>query len=134
MWLWARILILTLTPVGYFHVQKTGNSSLTTIGNDGLKKQLKAHKPELIQILSTELPVNYYDKHVEAAIAEFNSRGISIMDVPEINRKRASKLDQVMTEAANHNDRKAFLEALREWRQCFHYPTPPRHRSHIRPG
>ncbi len=88
--------------------------------NDGLKKQLKAYKPELIKILSTELPVNYYDKHVEAAIAEFNSRGISIMDVPEINRKRASKLDQVMTEAANHNDRKAFLKALREWRQCFH--------------
>ena len=88
--------------------------------NDGLKKQLKAYKPELIQILSAELPANYYDKHVEAAIAEFNSRGISIMDVPEIKRKRASKLNQEMTEAANHNDRKAFLKALREWRQCFH--------------
>jgi hypothetical protein len=85
-----------------------------------LTERLKAHKPELIQILSTELPANYYDKHVEAAIAEFNSRGISIMDVPEINRKRASKLDKVMSEAANHNDRKAFLKALREWRQCFH--------------
>jgi len=87
---------------------------------DVLKKQLKTHKPELIQILSAELPVNYYDKHVEAAIAEFNSRGISIMDLPEIKRTRASKLNQEMTEAANNNDRKAFLKALREWRQCFH--------------
>ena len=85
-----------------------------------LTERLKAHKPELIQILSTELPVNYYGKHIEAAIAEFNSRGISIMDVPEINRKRASKLDQVMTEAANHNDRKTFLKALKQWRHCFH--------------
>ena len=85
-----------------------------------LTERLKAEKPELIQILSTELPANYYDKHVEAAIAEFNSRGISIMDVPKINRKRASKLDQVMTDAANQNDRKAFLKALRQWRQCFH--------------
>jgi hypothetical protein len=88
--------------------------------NDGLKKQLKAHKPELIKALSTELPADYFDKHVYAAITEFNSRGISIMDVPEMNRQRASKLDKVMTEAANQNDQEAFLKALGEWRQCFH--------------
>ena len=85
-----------------------------------LTKRLKTHKPELIKALSTELPADYFNKHVEAAVAEFNSRGISIMDVPETKRERASKLNQKMTEAANHNDRKAFLKALREWRQCFH--------------
>ena len=85
-----------------------------------LTERLKAHKPELIQILSTELPVNYYGKHIEAAIAEFNSRGISMMDVPEINRKRASNLDKEVTEAANCNDRKTFLKALKQWRHCFH--------------
>ncbi len=86
----------------------------------GLTERLKAHKPELIQILSTELPANYYDKHVEAAIAEFNSRGICMMDVPEINRKRASKLDKVMTEAAYRNDRQALVKAGREGRRWFH--------------
>ena len=86
----------------------------------GLTERLKTHKPELIQILSVELPSDYYDKHVEAAIAEFNSRGIRYTDIPEINRKRASKLDKQMTEAANQNERKAFLKALREWRRCFH--------------
>ena len=85
-----------------------------------LTQRLKAHKPELIKILSTELPANYYDKHIEASIAEFNSRGISIMDVPEINRKRASKLNNKMEDAANRNDRKTFLWALRQWKQCFH--------------
>jgi len=109
---------------GGFKVSVVNGDTLKVIPGSkltpGLTERLKTHKPELIQILSTELPANYYDKHVEAAIAEFNSRGISIMDVPEINRKRASKLDQVMTEAANHNDRKAFLKVLREWRHCFH--------------
>ena len=88
--------------------------------NDGLVKQLKAHKPELIKALSIELQSDYYDNHVRAVISEFNSLGINPMDVLEINRKRASKLDHVMTEAANRGDRETFLVALKQWRRCFH--------------
>lgn len=85
-----------------------------------LTERLKAHKPELIKSLSAELPADYYDNHVRAAIKEFNSRGINPMDVPEINRRRADRLDKEMTEAANRNDQEAFSKALRQWGQCFH--------------
>jgi len=88
--------------------------------NDGLVRQLKAHKPELIQILSTELPADYYDSHIREAIAEFNSLGIKYTDVPKAKRREAAKFDREMTEAANRNDQEAFSKALRQWRQCFH--------------
>ena len=65
------------------------------------------------------LPPNYYDRHVEALIADFNSRGIIYTDIPEINRRKADRLDKEMTAAANRGDRKAFLTALRQWRHCF---------------
>ena len=85
-----------------------------------LTERLKAHKPELIQILSTELPANHYDKHIEAAIAELNSLGIRMMDVPETMRKKAFRLEEQITQLANRGDRDGFLQVLKQWRQCFH--------------
>lgn len=88
--------------------------------NNELKKRLKDFKPELIKTLSAELPANYYDKHIEAAIAEFNSRHITYTDIPLTKRRKAERLEKEMTAAANRGDRGTFLEALKQWRACFH--------------
>ena len=85
-----------------------------------LTERLKAHKPELIQILSAELSHNYYDRHIQAIIAEFNSRGIRMMDVPEVNRRRADEIEKKMNEAANQSDKEELKKFLKQWRKCFH--------------
>ena len=88
--------------------------------NDKLKKQLKDYKPELIKILSPELPPDYYDRHIERVVGELNYRAVRWTDIPEITRKRASKLELELTKTANQGNREAFLRALGEWRACFH--------------
>ena len=66
------------------------------------------------------LPPNYYDRHVEAVIAEFNFRGIRYTDIPLAKRKEADKFEKEITEAANRGDRETFLVTLNQWRACFH--------------
>ena len=88
--------------------------------NDKLKKQLRDYKPQLIKTLSAELSPDYYDRHIGTVIAEFNSRGLRMIDVAEINRRKADKFDKEMTESANRGDREEFQKALNHWRECFH--------------
>ena len=61
-----------------------------------------------------------YDEQIQAVIAEFNSCGIRMMDIPEPMRKKALNLEEQMTQAANRGDRDGFLQVLKQWRQCFH--------------
>jgi hypothetical protein len=77
---------------------------------------LRANKPNLMEILKSD---NYYDRHVRVAISEFNDLGIRYTDIAEVNRRKADEFDREMTEAANRNDREAFLLALEKWRGCF---------------
>jgi len=67
-----------------------------------------------------DLPEDYYDKHVRAAIRELNRAGVSMMAVPEVNRKRALILEKEFTQAANQGDTERFRKLLKEWRNCFH--------------
>ena len=85
-----------------------------------LTERLKTKKPALIKALSAELPPDNYDRHIESAIAEFNSYGIRYTDIPEANRRRADKIEKEMNEAANCGDWGMFLKALKQWRACFH--------------
>lgn len=86
-----------------------------------LAQKLRDHKPELLKILLAEHSHNdYYNRYIEAAIAEFNSRGINLMDVPEANRKRASEIEKQMNEACDLGDRKNLTKLLLQWRRNFH--------------
>lgn len=85
-----------------------------------LKKRVKEHKQDLISFLSVNLPSNYYDKHIEAVIAELNFSGLRWTDIPESTTKRASELELTLTEAAHANDQGEFLRLLKKWRRCFH--------------
>ena len=87
---------------------------------DDLKERLKSCKPELIRILSAELSPDYYGRHIQAAIAEFNSYGIRYTDIPQASRRKADKIEKEMTEAANRGDREEFQKALKQWSECFH--------------
>ena len=81
-----------------------------------LKKTLQDRKLELIAILDRD----YYDRHIRRVIDALNEAGVRLRDFPPEIRKRALRLDEEMTGAANRGDKKAFQEKLEEWRQCFH--------------
>ena len=86
-----------------------------------LAQKLRDHKPELLKILLTPLANDkYYNQYIEASIAEFNSRGISLMDVPKANRKKASQIEKAMNEAVDQGNRGQLTQLLRQWRRCFH--------------
>ena len=85
--------------------------------SDELKGALREHKQTLIELLQ---PADYYHEHIRAVIAEFNSCGIRMMDIPEPMRRKALRLEEEMTQLANRDDRDKFLQALKQWRACFH--------------
>ena len=108
--------------------------SISLIGNDirCQKKERANPDPVKVQQLLQEIrnrkveAVRYlkghpldYDEDIRAVIAEFNSRGICMMDVPETMRKKALRLEEEMTKTANQGNRDKFLKALRQWRNCF---------------
>lgn len=79
--------------------------------------EIKRHKSEAVRYLKEH---SVFNKHIEAIIAEFNSHGICMMDVPEATRKRAFKLEAELNDAANREDQEEFLKLLMQWRKCFH--------------
>ena len=61
----------------------------------------------------------YFNKHIRSTIGELNSRGITMVDVAEVNRRKADTFDRELTKAANCNDRENFLKTLKRWKECF---------------
>ena len=57
---------------------------------------------------------------MDAAIADLNQAGISLMAYPASTRHRAFLLEGKLTKAANENRPKDFLRLLNEWKNCFH--------------
>jgi len=64
-------------------------------------------------------PVDY-NREVDKCVADFNEAGISLMDYPKATRRRAFEIEKQFHQAAMNNDSKAFMELLRQWRECFH--------------
>lgn len=85
--------------------------------SDSVRK-LQKEKPAVVN--QTDLPANYYDRHVEVKIAELNYLNITMNAIPKQNRDRADKLAELLTQAANENRKDDFLRYLKQWRQCFH--------------
>ena len=63
---------------------------------------------------------DYYNERIQLVIAGFNSKGISIMDIPESMRHKALALERQITEAANAGNRDKIHSLLWQWRDCFH--------------
>ena len=77
---------------------------------DEIKLSIKNCKADIIKLLTSG--DDFFDSHIGLVIDELNNLGIRMLDVPEVKRKRAHKLDKLMTDAANRGDKESFMEYL----------------------
>ena len=98
--------------------QKSDRANPDPVKVQQLLQEIRNRKVEAIRYLRGQHLD--YDEHIRAVIAEFNSCGIRMMDIPEPMRKRALNLEEQMTQAANQGHQEQFLKLLKQWRACFH--------------
>ncbi|MBL7224689.1 MAG: hypothetical protein ISS59_01030 [Desulfobacteraceae bacterium] len=80
---------------------------------EDLSSELKSQKQKIIDLLFD------YDAEMDAAIADLNQAGISLMDVPEDVRHNTFLMEQEITRASQDKDHHHYVRIIGEWKTAI---------------